>query len=284
MSFHKLIAGPNVLVLPGVYDGVSARLAAQAGFTALYMTGFGAVASALGAPDVGIATYTEMVERVRCIAGSVSVPVIADGDTGYGGILNVDRTLHGYCAAGAAGIQLEDQEFPKKCGHMSGRRVIPADEAARKIAVAAAARESRDFLIIARTDARTTHGLDEALRRAELYLKAGADVLFIESPESVEELQRIGRAFAGVPLLANMVEGGRTPRLSAVELAGLGFKIGLYPVTGLLAAAAALRAAFVELNRTKGGSVTETPLLQFADMTAVMGFAEAVALETAANS
>ena len=215
VNIRDLLARPGCLALPGVYDGISARMAAQAGFEALYMTGYGAVASALGAADAGVASYTEMLERVRMIAGIVPVPLIADGDTGYGGLLNVERTVRGYAAAGAAGIQLEDQEFPKKCGHTAFRRVIPMGEAVDKIRVAVDSRPGRDFLIVARTDARYAEGLDAALRRAEAFLEAGADVLFVESPESPEELRRVAETFRGAVLLANMVEGGRTPYLSA---------------------------------------------------------------------
>jgi 2,3-dimethylmalate lyase len=278
-SLRHLIDGPDVITLPGVYDGVSARIAESCGFSALYMTGFGAVASALGLPDVGTASYTEMLDRVRCIAGSVDVPLLADGDTGYGGLLNVDRTVRGYLAAGAAGIQLEDQEFPKKCGHTLGRRVIAPEDAARKIEVAAAARDSRDFVIVARTDARTGQGLDEALRRADRFLSAGADVLFIESPETLEELRRIAEVFRGVPLLANMVDGGRTPLLSAAELGALGFKIALFPVTGLLAASAALLGVYTDLRRSGSSAGVTVPLLPFVDMTRLMGFPQVTAFE-----
>jgi 2-methylisocitrate lyase-like PEP mutase family enzyme len=199
---------------PGIYDMVSLRLADRMGFDALYMTGFGTVASHLGLPDAGLATYTDMVGRVRQMATLARTPLIADGDTGYGGLLNVAHTVQGYEAAGAQAIQLEDQEVPKKCGHTPGRRVVPMADMVKKIQVAAASRRSADFLIIARTDARSSLGLDEALRRAEAYAKAGADILFVESPETEDEMRRIGRSFHQ-PLLANMVEGGRTPVLSA---------------------------------------------------------------------
>src|SRR5277367_2221935 len=172
-SLRDIIQQPGILTLPGVYDGISARVANSLGFPALYMTGYGAVASALGVPDAGLASVTEMLDRVRCIAAAIDVPFIADGDTGYGGLLNVDRSVRAYAAAGAAGIQLEDQEVPKKCGHTEFRRVVPADDAVAKIRVAVDARPSRDFLIVARTDARYAEGLDAALRRAERFLEAG---------------------------------------------------------------------------------------------------------------
>ena len=275
---RDLLAEPGILTLPGVYDGISARMADSLGFSALYMTGYGVVASSLGAPDAGTATFTEMLDRVRMIADTVSVPFIADGDTGYGGLLNVDRTVRGYAAAGAAGIQIEDQEFPKKCGHTEFRRVIPAQDAVAKIRVACDARPNKDFLIVARTDARYAHGIDEALRRAGQFLSAGADVLFVESPESLEEMRRVTETFRGAPLLANMVEGGRTPYLSAAELEAMGFKIALFPATGFLAAAHALREAYAHLQAA-GTSAGGPPLYAFADMNRLMGFPKVHAFE-----
>lgn len=270
-SLRDILRRPGILTLPGVYDGISARVANSLGFPALYMTGYGAVASALGVPDAGLASVTEMLDRVRCIASAIDVPFIADGDTGYGGLLNVDRTVRAYAAAGAAGIQLEDQEVPKKCGHTEYRRVVPRDEAIRKIQVAVNARPNADFLIVARTDARYSEGIDEALRRAEGFLEAGADILFIESPELPEELRRIGEAFHGAALLANMVEGGRTPFLSAQELEGLGYKVALFPGTGFLTAARALRDgyAYLQRNGTSTGGPAQTP---FSEMNTMMGF------------
>ena len=229
---------PGLVVAPGVFDMVSLRLADSFGFDALYMTGYGTVASHMGLPDAGLATYSDMVGRVTAMAGMAKTPLIADADTGYGGLLNMRHTIQGYEAAGAAAIQLEDQEFPKKCGHTPGRRVIPMEDMVRKIQVAVDSRTDPNFLIIARTDARTTLGLDEALRRAEAYARAGADILFVESPESEEEMRRIGQSF-DLPLLANMVEKGRTPVLSRQELESIGYKLAIFPVTALLAAARA---------------------------------------------
>lgn len=277
---RALLQREGCLTLPGVYDGVSVKMAASIGFDALYMTGYGAVASSLGVADAGIATYSEMLDRVRCIASATGLPFIADGDTGYGGLLNVDRTVRGYAAAGAAGIQLEDQEFPKKCGHTAFRRVIPADDAVAKIRVAVEARPDRDFLIVARTDARYAEGLDAALRRAERFLQAGADVLFVESPESPEELRRIAETFKGATLLANMVEGGRTPYLSAAELGAMGFKIALYPGSGFLAAAGALQQVYRQLKTAGIGTGSEARMLPFADMNALMGFPAVHEFET----
>ncbi|MGH6610428.1 MAG: tripartite tricarboxylate transporter substrate-binding protein, partial [Burkholderiaceae bacterium] len=220
---------PGVIVAPGVFDMVSLRLADACGFDALYMTGFGTVASHLGLPDAGLATYTDMLNRVSAMAKMARTPLIADADTGYGGLLNLRHTVRGYEAAGAAAIQLEDQEFPKKCGHTPGRRVIETNAMVDKIRVAVDSRESKDFLIIARTDARSALGLDEALRRADAYAHAGADLLFIESPESVDEMRRIGESF-DLPLVANMVEKGRTPVLTKAELESLGYKVAIFPV------------------------------------------------------
>ena len=270
-SLREIISRPGILTLPGVYDGISARVANSLGFPALYMTGYGAVASALGVPDAGLASVTEMLDRVRCIAAAIDVPFIADGDTGYGGLLNVDRTVRAYAAAGAAGIQLEDQEIPKKCGHTEYRRVVPFADAVQKIRVAVDARPEPGFLIVARTDARYAEGLDEALRRADGFLKAGADILFIESPETAEELRRIGETFRGATMLTNMVEGGRTPFLSTRELEALGYKVALFPGTGFLTAAKALREgyAYLQRNGTSTGGPAQTP---FSEMNSMMGF------------
>ena len=203
-----------MITAPGVYDMISLRMAAAMRFDALYMTGYGVVASHLGLHDAGLASYTDMVGRVEAMARTAERPLIADGDTGYGGLLNVSHTVRGYERAGAAAIQLEDQEFPKKCGHTPERRVIPTEEMVRKIAVAVDARTSPDFLIIARTDARTSKGLPEAIRRTRAYAEAGADMLFIESPETEDELMTIGRELGDKLLMVNMAEGGRTPILS----------------------------------------------------------------------
>lgn len=272
-TLRQRLQQPGLITAPGIHDMVSLRLADALGFEALYMTGFGTVASHLGLPDAGLATYTDMIERVRRMAAMARAPLIADGDTGYGGLLNVQHTVQGYEAAGAQAIQLEDQESPKKCGHTPGRRVVPAEEMVKKIRVAAASRRSKDFLIIARTDARSTLGLDEALRRAEAYARAGADILFVESPESEEEMRRIGRSFE-LPLLANMVDGGRTPVLPAATLAELGYRLAIFPVTALLAATQAMQAAYATLKAQGSSAGTAQPLMPFAELTALMGFGE----------
>jgi 2-methylisocitrate lyase-like PEP mutase family enzyme len=277
-SLRQRLQQPGLIVAPGVHDMVSLRLADSLNFDALYMTGFGTVASHLGLPDAGLATYTDMVGRLRQMATMARTPLIADGDTGYGGLLNVAHTVQGYEAAGAAAIQLEDQQVPKKCGHTPGRRVVPATDMVRKIEVAVASRASKDFLIIARTDARSSLGLDEALRRAQAYARAGADLLFVESPESEDEMRRIG-ASVDVPLVANMVDGGRTPVLGRDALLELNYKLAIFPVTALLAATQAMSVVYGALARHGSSAALQQPLMPFTELTALMGFAEVFAFE-----
>jgi 2-methylisocitrate lyase-like PEP mutase family enzyme len=281
MTLSERLKQPGLITAPGVFDMVSLRLADTFGFDALYMTGFGTVASHTGLPDAGLATYSDMVGRVKAMAGMARRPLIADGDTGYGGLLNVQHTVRGYEAAGAQAIQLEDQEFPKKCGHTPGRRVIPMTDMVRKIKVAVDSRSSSDFLIIARTDARSSLGLDEALRRAEAYAAAGADILFVESPENVDEMRAIGALGKrlGKPLLANMVEGGRTPVLSQAQLEVIGYKIAIFPVTALLAAADAMKNVYAQLLATGSSAQMPVPLMPFANITKLMGFEEVWAFD-----
>ena len=270
-NLKRRLQESGLVLAPGVFDMVSLRLADTFGFDALYMTGYGTVASHLGLPDAGLATYSDMVGRVTAMARMAQKPLIADADTGYGGLLNMRHTIQGYEAAGAAAIQLEDQEFPKKCGHTPGRRVIPIEDMVRKIQVAVDSRTDPNFLIIARTDARTSLGLDEALRRGEAYARAGADILFIESPESEEEMRRIGKAF-DLPLLANMVERGRTPVLSKQDLESIGYKLAIFPVTALLAAVAAMKSVYQQFQDQGSSSGGSTPLFDFSELTKLMGF------------
>ncbi len=261
----------HLVSAPGVYEMISAKIADGMGFEALYMTGYGTVASHLGLPDAGLASYTDMVNRVTQFANITDTPLICDGDTGYGGLLNVMHTVRGYEAAGACAIQLEDQEFPKKCGHMLGRRVIPAQDMVEKIKVARQTRQDPNFLIIARTDARTVLGIDEALRRGEMYARAGADLLFIESPESAEEMALIGRSF-DLPLVANMVEGGRTPILSAQELQQVGYGLAIFPATAFLAAGAAIQNVYSTIKQTGSSVNVSVPLHNFQAFSQMMGF------------
>lgn len=271
LNLKQKLAGDNIVVAPGIFDMISVRVADQMGFDCLYMTGFGTVASYLGEPDAGLATYTDMVNRVSAFCGSSKTPIICDGDTGYGGLLNVAHTVRGYEKAGAAAIQLEDQEFPKKCGHTPGRRVIAVEDMVKKIKVAKEARIDQNFQIVARTDARTSLGLDEALRRGEQYVKAGADVLFIESPETEKELEIIGRSF-GVPLLANMVEGGRTPQLTPAELQALGFSLIIYPASGFLAITHTLENLYSEIKAQNGTKNKAEQFYSFSKMCTLLGF------------
>lgn len=261
----------KILLAPGIYDMISLKIADRMGFDCLYMTGFGTVASHLGLPDAGLASYADMVDRVAAFCGASQTPILCDADTGYGGPLNVAHTVKGYERAGAAGIQIEDQVFPKRCGHTVGRRVIACDEMVQKIQVAVDSRRNDDFLIVARTDARTSLGLDEALERAGRYAQAGADVLFVESPESEQELEQIGRAF-DVPVLVNVVEGGRTPQLPPERLQALGFSLAIYPDAGFAAAAHALESIFQTIQQGGGTEGRSAALYPFDEMCRLMGF------------
>lgn len=269
-ALAKALRAGQFILAPGIFDLISALIADRKGFPALYVTGYGTVASHLGLPDAGIATYSEMLSRVSQIVKMTETPIIADADTGYGGLLNVRETVRGYEAAGVSAMQMEDQEFPKRCGHTPGRRVIPLDDMVRKIEVAVDTRASDDFLIIARTDARTGLGLDEAIRRGQAFRAAGADVVFIESPESRDEMAEVRDRIEG-PLFANMVNGGRTPLLSADDLEGLGYAIAIHPALGFLAAGAALDAAYGDLM-ANGLTSDEVPLYSFSDFNDLVGF------------
>ena len=239
----------GAVIAPGVYDALSARMAARSGATAIYMSGFGVAGSLLGVPDIGLVGATEMIDRVRALSAACApVPLIADGDNGYGGPLNVERLVHAYGQAGAAGIQLEDQVMPKRCGHMDGKEIVARAEAVAKIKAAASARADKDFRIIARTDALSVAGLDEALHRADAFLAAGADVLFVEAPRSESDLRAVAERFKGVPLVANMVEGGKTPMLPVPVLAEMGYRLILYPISALLAVTRLLERAYANVG------------------------------------
>jgi 2,3-dimethylmalate lyase len=275
---ERFEAGEMVLA-PGCYDALGARLVEEAGFPAAYMTGFGSAASRLGRPDVGLMTLPEMVDNARRIAQAIDIPVIADADTGYGNSLNVIRTVHEYEAAGVSAIHLEDQVMPKKCGHMDGKQVVPAGEMAAKVSAAVAARHSPDFLIIARTDARAVEGLDAALHRARIYRDAGADVLFIEAPQSEAEIEAVARAFPDVPLLFNYAEGGKTPAVTHAFLRELGFKLVIFPLTVLLTATEAIRSALSRI-KSDGTPIELVPsMLPFGDFLDFIGMAEIHELE-----
>ena len=272
-ALARRIQARELTVAPGVFDLISAKVADRAGFDALYMTGYGIAASHMGLPDAGLTSYADMLGRAARICEAIRTPLIADADTGFGGLLNVRHTVRGYEAAGVAAIQIEDQEFPKKCGHAPGRRVVPLGDMLRKIEVAAEARESDDFLVIARTDSRSSLGLDEAIRRGRAFSKAGADVVFIEAPESEEEFERIGREI-DAPLLANMVEGGFSPVLPAEVLARLGFAIAIYPGTGFLTTAKTLADVYGHLRRNGSSIGLAAESFSIGEMHELMGFEE----------
>lgn len=246
---HRL-AESRILVAPGVYDALTARLVAEAGFEVAYLSGAGVSYSLLGRPDVGLVSLKEMADRVATVAGAIDIPLIVDGDNGHGGVLNTVRTVELFEAAGAAAIQLEDQDFPKRCGHLAGKRLIGADDMVGKIRAACRARSNDGFVIIGRTDARSIEGLPAALDRAARYREAGADVVFVEAPQSVEELAEVAERFRGLPLVANMVEGGVTPCVPARELERLGYSLALFPN--------ALTRAFVHAGRGLLAALRET--------------------------
>jgi 2-methylisocitrate lyase-like PEP mutase family enzyme len=270
-SLRSILSAGAFVVAPGVYEMLSAKIADRLGFAALYMTGYGISASHLGLPDAGLATYTDMVGRARTIAQGIHRPLIADADTGFGGLINVRHTVRGYEDAGVQAIQLEDQEMPKKCGHTPNRRVVPLAEALRRIEVAVDARRSEEFLVIARTDARTSLGLDEAIRRGREFARAGADIVFIESPESESEFARIGEELASHDawLLANMVPTGRSPELSAQQLRALGFSLAIWPSAAMVAACAAIEITFSQLaaaGTTAGNSLATWDMARLHDL------------------
>ena len=270
-KIKQLLNSAELIVAPGVFEMFSARIADRMGFNALYMTGYGVSASHLGQPDAGLVTYTDMVSRAQTIARGVTAPLIADADTGFGGLINVRQTVRGYEAAGVQAIQIEDQEMPKKCGHTPNRRVIPTEDMVQKIEVALDARRSDDTLIIARTDSRTALGLDEAIRRAKAYAKAGADIIFVEAPETEEEFRRVGGE-VDAWLLANMVPSGKSPVVSKERLRDFGFNIIIYPSVGMNAACAGLRDAYAHLQAHGSTEGSRVPSISMAEMHELVGF------------
>lgn len=276
---RKLLEEKSILIAPGAYDALSAKMIEALGFKTVYMTGYGASASIIGQPDVGLLTMTEMVNRAGDIARAVEIPVIADADTGYGNPLNVRRTVMEYEKAGVAGIQLEDQVFPKRCGHMLGRKIIPKEEMIQKIKAACDARQDNNLVIIARTDARTSFGLEEAISRGKAYREAGADLIFIESPENIEEMRKITESFPGTPTLANMIEGGRTPLLSAKELEEIGFSIAIFPVGPLFAASRGIKDYLIELRERGATQSTIDNIISFAEFNKFIGLLDYLELE-----
>lgn len=277
-SLRELLNQPGIIRAPGAYDAWSARLVEMAGFPAVYMTGYGASASVLGQPDIGFMSMTEMAIQAKNMAWALEIPLIADADTGYGGVLNVMRTVREYERAGIAAIQLEDQVFPKRCGHMEGKQLIPGEDMVAKIKAAVQARHSEDFVIIARTDARAVDGFAEGIKRAQSYVEAGADVIFFEAPQSVDEMKEVARTI-NKPLLANMVEKGKTPFLTAGELEQIGYKIVIYPVSTLYAATKAMTDLLEQLKQDDTTVNCLGKMVEFPQFNDLVGVARMRALE-----
>jgi len=262
-TLKQLINDPTKpLVIPGVYDAIGAKIAQKVGFEAMFQTGYGTSATLFGMPDYGFIGATETIENARRICRAVTVPVIVDSDTGYGNALSVWKLVNELQAAGAAGIFLEDQKWPKRCGHMAGKEVVEREEYVEKLQAAVDAKKNKDFVIVARTDARATRGLDEAIERAKYYKKIGADAVFVEAPRSVAEMKEIGKKIKA-PLVANMIEGGATPILSAKQLHKMGFKIILYPLSVLYANTYASLAILRELKKSGGTKKLEKNVVRF---------------------
>lgn len=280
-KLRDLMNQPGIIRAPGAYDAWSARLVEAAGFQAAYMTGYGASASVLGQPDTGLMTMTEMAAHAKNMANAIGIPLIADGDNGYGGVHNVVRTVREYERAGIAAIQLEDQIFPKRCGHMEGKQLIPKEDMVSKIKAAVYARQSGDFVIIARTDARAVNGFEDAADRARAYAGAGADVIFVEAPQSLEEMKEIARLFKDKPLFANMVEKGKTPFLTAGELEKLGYKIVIYPVSALYAATKAVTNLLRRLKEDDTTANCLQDMVTFDQFNHLVGVKEMMDLESA---
>jgi 2-methylisocitrate lyase-like PEP mutase family enzyme len=273
---HRILDEIGTLAFAGVFDTLSAKLAQQVGFPMAFVSGYSVAATAIGEPDMGLLTQTEITERARRICMSVAMPIIVDADTGYGNPLNVYRTVQELIAAGAAGCFLEDQLWPKKCGHMQGKRVIEREEYVQKIRAAVEARAERDFFIVARTDALGVVGMDEAVQRILAAREAGADASFIEAPGSVEQLAEIGRRVPK-PIVANMIEGGKTPVLPRDRLASMGFQLILYPLAGLFAAAKAIRTVYTQVYRD-GTTAGADAQMTFAEFNELIGVSQKYAL------
>lgn len=261
-TLSQLLKGKKPLVIPGVFDAIGAKIAQKVGFEAMFQTGYGTSATLFGMPDYGFIGSTETVENARRICRSVNVPVIVDADTGYGNALSVWKLVRELEAAGASGMFLEDQRWPKRCGHMKGKEVIRKEEYAEKLHAALDARKSKDFIIVSRTDARATEGLDKAIERGLYYKKIGADVIFVEAPQSISEMKKIGKSIKA-PLVANMIEGGATPISSALALQKMGFKIILYPLSVLFANTYASLQILKELKKSGTTSKLSKNLVNF---------------------
>ena len=272
-SLKAALAAGRFVAAPGLHDMIAASVANKIGLDFAYGSGYWMTASAHGLPDAGIATYTQMLDRVATLCRVSNAAIIADADTGYGGLLNVHHTVRGYEAAGVVGIQIEDQEFPKKCGHTPFKRVVPVQDMVDKIKVAVEARSSDETMIIARTDARQTEGFEGAVKRGLAYREAGADVVFLEALESEEEM-REGNRRIRAPMMANMADGGKTPIRSAAELQDMGYALAIYPSMTGLAAAQAIENALVAFKETGTSQTPAAPLFSFAEFNQLIGFPE----------
>jgi len=262
-SIRKLLQDKSKpLVIPGVYDAIGAKIVEKVGFDAMFQTGYGTSATLFGMPDYGFIGSTETVDNARRICRAVSVPVIVDADTGYGNALSVWKLVHELESAGASGIFLEDQRWPKRCGHMQGKEVVPIDEYAEKLQAALDARSNKNFIIVARTDARATEGLDKAIERGLYYKKVGADVIFVEAPKTIQEMKKIGNSI-NAPLVANMIEGCATPISSETKLHEMGFKIILYPLSVLFSNTYATLQILRELKRSGSTRKLNKKLVNF---------------------
>ena len=269
-KLREILAEPNVEIMPGCYDALSAKLVAAAGFKVTFMSGFAVSAARLGLPDTGLISFAEMLDSLRnCCSAASNIPLIGDGDTGYGNAINVQRTVIEYARAGAAAVMIEDQVSPKKCGHTRGKQVISRDEARMKIRAAADAKADADILIMARTDARAVHGFDEALERCLAFEAEGADIIFLEAPESEDEMKRFCAAMRK-PCMANMVPGGKTPILPPDRLQAVGYKLALYPVMLMSSAIAAMQATLAALR--PGAATPQPPSISFAELQRLVGF------------
>ena len=279
MSLRARLTQPEILIAPGVYDGLTATLAEQAGFEALYLSGAAVAYTRLGRPDIGLTSVSEMADTMALIRDRVGLPVIIDADTGFGNALNAQRTMRLYERAGASALQVEDQTYPKRCGHLADKSLISKAEMAGKIAAMADARASEATLIIARTDAIAVEGFDAAMERAEAYVAAGADVLFIEAPRTGDELAQVARTFRGrVPLLANMVEGGHTPITSATDLQALGFDIVIFPGGIVRALARTAQDYYASLRANGSNTPFADRMFDFDGLNTRIGTAEMLAM------
>ena len=278
-QLQRLLNGDRLIVAPGAYDALSARLIEQAGFPAIYITGAGVASSRLGVPDIGLATMTEVLDTAKNVVAATSIPVICDADTGYGNALNLMRTAKEFERIGVAAIQIEDQVTPKRCGHTEGKQLISAEEMIQKIEAFKQAREDDHFLLIARTDAIAVYGFDHAIERAKAYGEAGADVLFVEAPRTTEDLRRIPRILKDTPLLVNMVDGGGTPPVDTNALESLGFRIAIFPTTAWMAAIKGVQRAMGELYEKGTPEGYAAHMASFEEMFEVVGLSHYRSLE-----